>query len=133
MKELEMKELEIEMTNKKSFNLEKEFTSFFLKWLKSKWFFVYKISDSWIWLKPFDIIIHTPNWWYYWEIKIIEKDIFQISQLRENQYTSLKHITTLWWDAIVIVYSKEANKCKIIPFDKIIWLNKGNSIKLIFN
>lgn len=128
-----MKELEVEMMNKKSFSLEKDFTTHYLKQLKQKGYFAYKISDAWVWIKPMDVFIYTSNWWYYCEIKIIEKDIFQISQLRDNQYTALKHIYTLWWNAIVIVYSKIINKYKIIPFDKIVWLDRNNSIKLIFS
>lgn len=131
-----MEELKIGI--KWPYKLEKEFTTAFLKELKKKWYFIYKISDAWIWIKPFDCIIVSDKAWYYIEIKLIDNDIFYINRLRDNQYTALKHIYTLDNNKLlliplVIVYSKKQNKYSIIPFNKIIWMDRNNRIRLTFS
>ena len=59
----------------KNCSTEALFTSEWLKKLKLKGFWAHKISDWWIWLKPFDWIIQTNISNYFFEAKRIEKDI----------------------------------------------------------
>lgn len=127
-----MKELQ---TNMKAwpFNLESGFTTKWLKTLKDKGFYVDKISDGSIWTKKVDVYIRTNKSSYCCEIKVIDNDIFQMSRLRPNQRNWLRLWMDLWWEAIVVVYSKKQNKYKIIPFSVIKDLNVDQSIKLKFN
>lgn len=127
-----MKELQ---TNMKAwpFNLESGFTTKWLKTLKDKGFYVDKISDGSIWTKKVDVYIRTNKSSYCCEIKVIDNDIFQMSRLRPNQRNWLRLWMDLWWEAIVVVYSKKQNKYKIIPFSVIKDLNVDQSIKLKFD
>lgn len=127
-----MKELQ---TNIKGwpFNLESWFTTKWLKTLKDKWFYVDKISDGSIGTKVVDVYIRTNKWTYCCEIKVIENDIFQMSRLRPNQRNGLRLWMELWWEAIVVVYSKKQNKYKIIPFSVIKDLSIDQSVKLKFD
>jgi len=111
----------IEMNNK-WYKTEALFTTAWLKWLKAKWYFVHKISDAWRNLKPYDCIICTTERFYWCEVKIIDKDLFTVDQLRPNQQAALTKMCKLWADknAIVCVYSKHFNKYTIIPYINLI-------------
>ena len=115
-----------------SFTKEKDFTTAWLKTLKGKWHFVYKLTDASMWKKPYDAIIRSQISTYHTELKIVEWNIFKISDLRNNQYSSLRNISELWWNAIVVVYSVKFNDYKIIDFNKILKCSINDSIKLVF-
>lgn len=122
------------------FKLEKDFTSAFLKEFNKTWW-SFKISDLLRTLKPFDFFWVNKNWVYFCEVKVIEKDIFELSQLRNNQFTSLFRISEIIEkynlqniNSIILIYSKEFNDYQIISFDSIIKLYNNNwkKIKLQF-
>lgn len=127
-----MKELQ---TNIKwwPYKLESSFSTAWLKTLKDKGYYVDKISDWSIWTKVVDCYIRTSESSYCCEIKVIQKDIFQVSRLRPNQRKGLRLWMSLWGKAIVCVYSKELNKYKLIPFDVISDLDTDSSVKLKFD
>ena len=125
-----MKELLVRLNG--NYTLEKQFTTAYLKLLKEKWFYVDKISDWSVWSKKVDCYIRTSDETYCCEIKVINKNIFPVKKLRANQYTALKKWHDLWWQAIVIVYSKTYKQYKIIPFSKILEIWKNDAIKLLF-
>ena len=127
-----MKELQTEL-KLKWVRLESGFTTRWLKSLKDKGFYVDKISDWSIWTKVVDCYIRTNISSYCCEIKVIDKDIFQVSRLRPNQRKGLRTWTNLWWKAIVCVYSKVFNQYKIIPFEVLADLDTDSSVKLKFN
>jgi len=120
------------------YKLESSFTTAWLKTLRNKGFYVDKISDGSIWTKKVDCYIATDKSFYICEIKVINKDVFPLSRLRPNQLKGLRLANVLWkkfWLkelAIVVVYSKELNKYKIIPFDVIKDVDVNDSIKLNF-
>lgn len=128
-----MEELQVKL-NRKNFKLEKDFTSVWGKALKKEWFYFDKISDWSIGFKKIDCYIWTNKKFYVCEVKMIANDIFKISSLRDNQYSSLKTNLMLWGTAesIVVVYSKKLDKYSIIPFSVIYLLNRQDSIKLTF-
>lgn len=103
----------------KPFRLEKEFTTFFAKQLKEKWFFWHKISDLDIRAKPVDSIIRTHLESYFCEIKVIKKDEFSFDQFQPNQIKALEEISKLWWKAIVVIYSVEYNSYIVEDFSEL--------------
>ena len=125
-----MKELLVRLNG--NYTLEKQFTTAYLKLLKEKWFYTDKISDWSVWSKKVDCYIRTNEDTYCCEIKVINNNIFPVKKLRANQYTALKKWHDLWWQAIVIVYSKTYKQYKIIPFSKILEIWKNDAIKLLF-
>ena len=127
-----MNELQIKL-NGWPYKLESSFTSAWLKILKEKWYYVDKVSDGSIWVKRIDCYIRTNKTTYCCEIKVVNKDIFPLDHLRPNQFKALRLWESLGWTAIVVVYSKELNDYKIIPFDVIKYIDKKDSVKLDFN
>ena len=123
------------------FKLEKDFTSAYLKEFRKNWW-CHKISDAWIWIKPFDFFWINWLWVFFAEVKIIDNEIFSFNQLRVNQFTSLKKIYWLklkysflsFIFPIVIIYSKEKNDYILIWIELILEeMEKWNDKINIFN
>ncbi len=114
------------------YTLEKKFTTSWFKELNKKWFPTDKISDGSIWTKKVDGYIFTKKASYVCEVKVIKKDIFKISQLRDNQYSFLKRNLETNWVPIVCVYSIFHNDYKIIPFEFIEKKDRNDRIQLQF-
>lgn len=124
------------------FTLESKFTTAYLKQFRKddKWW-AFKIPDIIRTIKPLDWFWINEWWVYFCEVKMLESNIFEFKQLRNNQYTALKRISTLsdqYWlnniHAVVMVYSKKFKKFKVIKFSEILekeskWEDK---IKLLF-
>ena len=115
------------------YSLESKFTTSWLKEIRNKGWFAYKLSDGSLGQKPFDAIVTTNKGTYYVELKVINKDIFPINRFWPSQLKSLRLTNELWWNAIVLVYSKQYNQYKIFSFDKIKDLSSNESVKLIFD
>ena len=99
------------------FTLEKDFTTWYLWELSNRWFWKKKWSDASQDSKPYDCNIVTPFWSYHCEIKMIKKDEFSFSQFQPNQIKALEHISKLWWNAIVIIYSIQINKYLVYKYE----------------
>ena len=112
--------------------LESSFTASWLNSLREQGYYVDKISDASIWVKKVDCYIRDQLQTYCCEIKVVDKDIFQLDRLRPNQYKALRLWDSLGWEAIVVVYSKAFNDYKIIPFRLIKNLDKWDNVKLDF-
>lgn len=125
-----MKELNLQI--KWTYTLESKFTTAWLKEIRNKGWFAYKLSDGSLWQKPFDAIVTTDKGTYFVELKVINKDVFQINRFWPSQLKSLRLVNSMWWNAIVLVYSKTYNKYKIFSFDMIKDLSSDESVKLIF-
>lgn len=126
------------------------FTTNWLKSLKQKWFWCHKISDWWIWLKPFDWIIQTNINNYFFEAKRIEKDIFKLNQIRENQRASFHKISNIEnkceiyslkeneienlknKSCLFIIFQKDTENYIIIPFVELALLWYNSKIKIDF-
>lgn len=126
-----MKELKVSL--KWEYTLESKFTTAYKKALINKWYFAFKIPDWWLSQKPYDMIVVINKETYHIEIKMIKWDTFYMSQLRPNQYASLKHIHKLNGNAIVIVHKKWTNSYKIIPFEVILRCPKNEWICILFD
>jgi len=118
-----MEELKWFSCKKLWYKLEKEFTTDWANRLKKKWFFWFKISDMDIRLKPLDWLIATPFWDYYCEIKIIKSDEFSFSMFQPNQIKALEHLTKLWRNAIVVIYSKQVNSYLVYKYEDLKFYN----------
>lgn len=96
----------------KIFRNEAEFTSWFGRQIKDKWWFWHKISDMSIELKPFDAILALD--WYIAAVEIKVSDHKQkvnvTKMLRDNQRSWLSKYKKNWWNALVIYYNKICNK-----------------------
>lgn len=121
---------------KKSFTLERDFLSAFLKNIKDDWGWWYKISDVWFTIKPFDCVFINQEWIFVCEAKIIENDIFDIKKMRSNQFTALKRISKIIEKynlknihAVVLIYSTWLKKYKMINFSKILEQYELGNIK----
>lgn len=121
---------------------EKEFTINYLKEFKKDWW-AFKISDMARTIKPFDFFWINKDWVIFCEVKVIDNDIFDIMQLRNNQFTALEKITLLsekynlinFIHPVVLIYSKKENKSKKIYFRTLL-NNYNNGIfktKIDFN
>ena len=121
---------------------EKEFTINYLKEFKKDWW-AFKISDMARTIKPFDFFWINKDWVIFCEVKVIDNDIFDIMQLRNNQFTALEKITLLsekynlvnLIHPVVLIYSKKENKSKRIYFRTLL-NNYNNGIfktKIDFN
>ena len=121
---------------------EKEFTITYLKEFKKDWW-AFKISDMARTIKPFDFFWINKDWVIFCEVKVIDNDIFDIMQLRNNQFTALEKITLLsekynlvnFIHPVVLIYSKKENKSKRIYFRTLL-NNYNNGIfktKIDFN
>lgn len=119
-----MKELLWIKMPKQWFRLEKDFTTFWLWELKNKWYWKKKWSDWSQDKKPYDADIVTTLWSYHCEIKIIEKDDFSFDKFQPNQIKALEHISSLWWNAIVVIYSKLHNDYNVRNY---------NDLKIMYN
>ena len=124
--------LELNLKVPWKFTLESKFTTAWLKEIRNKGWFAYKLSDGSLWQKPFDAIVTTNKGTYFIELKVVNKDIFNISRFWPSQLKSLRLTNSLWSNAIVLVYSKTYNRYKIFSFDKIKNLDSSESVKLIF-
>lgn len=127
------------------------FTSDWLKKLKLKGFWAHKISDWWIWLKPFDWIIQTNINNYFFEAKRIEKDIFKLNQIRENQRASFHKISNIEnkceiyslkqedilnlknKSCLLVIFQKDTENYIIIPFVELALLWYNSKIKIDFD
>lgn len=123
---------ELETSIKWPYKLESSFTTSWLKSLKEKWYFCYKIPDWSLWQKPYDVIVVTDKNTYHIEIKLIKGNKFPLSNLRPNQWASMRKIDKLLWSSILVIYSSNNNNYKIIPFSKIKNLDKQGKIELVF-
>lgn len=96
----------------KIFRNEAEFTIWFGRQIKEKWWFRHKISDMSIELKPFDAILALD--WYVAAVEIKVSDhkhkINVSKMLRDNQRSWLSKYKKNWWNALVIYYNKIVNK-----------------------
>jgi hypothetical protein len=75
--------------------LEAKFTTKFLKKWKDKWNWGFKIPDIWKTIKPFDWFWICEKWIFICEAKVIKKEIFNFSDIRDNQWTALERINEL--------------------------------------
>ena len=123
------------------FKLEKDFTSYFLKQFESEWWWSFKISDIIRTIKPFDWFWLNKDWVFFCEVKIIDNDIFDIFQLRNNQFTALKRISKIIEKynlknihSVVLIYSTWLDKYKMINFSEILQSHENgiNKIKIDF-
>lgn len=124
------------------YKTEAEFTTAYLKKFKKDWW-AFKIPDISIWfLKPFDFFWVNEKWIHFVEVKIIEKDTFNFSCLRDNQITALSRIYKIidltrynkfiyCW---ILIYSKKYNSHLFMSIDVINEFIKQEkkSIKLWF-
>ena len=116
-----------------SYSLEKTFTTAWLKTLKDKGFYTDKISDSSVGMKKVDCYIATPWFFYPCEIKLVNNDKLPLKRISGNQWSALTLNIWLWHRSIIVVYSKKYNNYKIIPFEKIMNLDRNGHVKLIFD
>ena len=123
------------------FKLEKDFTSHFLKQFESEWWWSFKIPDIIRTIKPFDWFWVNKDWTFFCEVKIIDNDIFDIFQLRNNQFTALKRISKIIEKynlknihSVVLIYSTWLDKYKMIDFSEILQSHENgiNKIKIDF-
>lgn len=123
------------------------FTTAWLKMLKEKWFWCHKISDWWIWLKPFDWLIQSNISNYYFEVKRISWNTFNFKQIRINQWTSFHKISNLEnkceiyeknpkelnnKSCLLVIFKKDTSDFIIIPFCEIAYLSPEWSIVIDF-
>lgn len=98
------------------FNSEKEFQTWFIKWLEGKWFYVRNIPDIWNTKKPFDLF-----WCFDWmghafELKIDKSESMStperiIKKLYPHQIANLIKFKS-WkskWRSYVICYHQKTN------------------------
>jgi len=116
-----------------SYTLEKKFTTAWLKTLKDKGFYTDKISDSSVGMKKVDCYIAWPDKFFPCEIKVVPNDKLPLTRLSGNQWDALSKNLELGHYPIVTVYSKKYNQYKIIPFSKMVNLDRNGHIKLIFD
>ena len=91
---------------------EKEFTKEYLKKLKNKWYWCFKIPDVWYTLKPCDIVAWK-DWKLYWiEIKVWRVNTYEriYKKLRPNQVGSLYKIQQAWWKSLLVWYDTKDKK-----------------------
>ena len=108
-----MEELKNIKCPEKWFRLEKDFTTWWLWELSKKWFWKKKWSDMSQDIKPYDCNIATNFSDYYCEIKVIEKDTFSFNRFQPSQIKALEHLTYLWKNAIVVIYSIKHNNYNV--------------------
>lgn len=104
--------------NSTNFKNEKELQARTNKYFRNKWFFIYKISDSWLWYKPYDIIMRSEKWDYHIEQKVMNStrcDVYKA--LRPHQRWNLWLIEKLWWNAIVMVFYKKEKSILIYRYN----------------
>lgn len=102
-------------------------TSVFLKYIKDvKWGWGFKIPDIARTIKPFDLFYIDEKWVHFTEAKKIKSWVFEFSLLRDNQYTSLKRISSLikkfWLKNIfseVLLFDSDW-RIHIIDFNKVL-------------
>lgn len=134
-------------TKIKKCSTEAIFTTAWLKSLKEKWFWCHKISDWWIWLKPFDWIIQSNLNNYSFEAKRVASNTFNLNQIRPNQRASFHKISNLEnkceiyetdpkklknKSCLLIIFKKDSSDYIIIPFVEIAYLSQEWSIKIDF-
>ncbi len=107
--------------------LEKDFTTAFLKEFKAQWWWSYKISDLARTIKPFDWFGVNSQGVFFCEAKMIDLNVFNFSQIRDNQFTALKRIQELSdkynmqnIHPIVLVYSVKFKNYKVVHFSEIL-------------
>ena len=104
---------------------EREFTTAYLKDVKEKWGWWYKLPDWWFTLKPFDAI--TVELWVPFAIEFkygrvnTYKKIYNM--LRPNQIWWLKKFQDSGWQSFIIWWDTKDDKMYIYPFEYQ-WNNK---------
>lgn len=108
------------------FLTEAKFTTALLKKVREDGW-AYKLPDVAETIKPFDFFAVNKSWIYFAEVKMIDWNVFDFSELRDNQYTALKRVTILkerfsldQLNAVLIVYSKKYKLYKVVPFRKVL-------------
>lgn len=112
----------IPLNNTEPFKKEKEFQNEIWKLWKERWWWYYKLTDASFWYKPFDCMVASNKWLFCCELKVVTWYTFNLSAIRDNQYTALKKLWELKQNPLIIVYSKKANDYVILTFDDL--LNK---------
>lgn len=104
----------------KWFKNEAEFTTWFWKQIKDKWWFFWKLSDMDIRLKPFDAFMQWD--WLNCAIEFKKwnnKNKVNVYKLLEtNQIIWLEKYQANWWNALIIYYSIFHNKYYIYDYIK---------------
>ena len=87
------------------FRSEKEFQTAFGKEIKSRWFWINKISDTWKQTKPYDCDVRTNERDYSIELKIwntIKTDL--LKKLLPHQRGNLTFKSNLWASCFIVWY-----------------------------
>ena len=108
----------------KGFKNEAEFTTWYGKQVKERWWFFHKISDYSLWFKPFDAICALN-----WKVSAIEFKFIKwwscipFNLLRGSnpkkpgtQVQSLGDFERNGWNSIIIVYSQKSNRYITMKF-----------------
>lgn len=111
----------------KKFKNEKDFTSWFLRHVRDRGGFAFKISDYDIWLKPCDAIIARQGVWCLVEFKYIKHgSCYPFRLLRgsspKNPWYQVKWLETRaknGWISLVIVYSEKKHCFKVLDFKEL--------------
>lgn len=119
-----LKELISDMPVKQWKN-EREFTPDVLAYLRSKWCWVYKLTDASMGYKPFDAIVTTYDWkTTAVEFKVELRKNTSIDILRPNQVAALRSISTLWGDTSIVIFMKRENRFVCYTYSELVELSE---------
>lgn len=103
---------------KTPFKTEAECTANFWKYIKSHWWFWFKIPDDSMWEKPYDAICCFRWMTYHIEFKFwkekLKTDVY--NKLRPWQIFNLRCVAKNIWCPLVIYYNSEYNRYYIVEF-----------------
>lgn len=90
--------------------IEKWFEADVFKYLRTRDYFCYHITDIGLWARLLDWIIISPTWEVFFiEFKKTDWYTFNLSQFESSQIYLLELMANRWVEAYIMVYSQKTN------------------------
>lgn len=90
--------------------IEKWFEADVFKYLRTRDYFCYHITDIGLWVRLLDWIIISPTWEVFFiEFKKTDWYTFNLSQFESSQIYLLELMAKRWVEAYIMVYSQKTN------------------------